>query len=70
MLNRFLRKKYSEDSFSIGEKINILKKRLQTKHCAATPRKTQRKGSTARGCVSAIVRNNILYIHNMELAFN
>jgi hypothetical protein len=35
-----------------------LKKRLQTKHCAATPRKPQRKGSTAGSCVSAIVRSN------------
>jgi hypothetical protein len=31
---------------------------------------TPRKGSTAGGCVSAIVRNHFLYIHNMELTFN
>jgi hypothetical protein len=41
-----------------------------TKHCAATPRNAQRKGSTAGSCVSAIVVNNILYIHNIELTFN
>jgi hypothetical protein len=34
------------------------------------PRKTQRKGSTAGQCVSASVRNNILYIHNMQLALS
>jgi hypothetical protein len=47
-----------------------LKILLTTKHCAATPRKPHPQGSTARGCVSAIVVNNILYIHNIELAFN
>jgi hypothetical protein len=39
---------------------NILKKRLQTKHCVATPR----KGSTARVCVSAIVLINQKKIEN------
>jgi hypothetical protein len=31
---------------------------------------TPRKGSTAGGCVSAIVLGNFLYIHNIEQAFN
>jgi hypothetical protein len=43
---------------------------LTTKHCTATPRKPPRKGSTARGCVSAIVLNHFLSIYNIELAFN
>jgi hypothetical protein len=51
-----------------GAFVIIFKKRLRTKHCAATPRKTQRKGSTARGCVSAIVLGHFLYIHNIQLA--
>ena len=46
-----------------------LKILLTTKHCAATPRKPQRKGSTAGSCVSASVVKNILYIHNIQLAF-
>ncbi|MEN9613643.1 MAG: hypothetical protein RLZZ628_4457 [Bacteroidota bacterium] len=33
------------------------------------PRKTPRKGSTAGQCVSAIVLNHFLYIHNMQLFF-
>jgi hypothetical protein len=41
-----------------------------TKHCAATPRKTQRKGSTAGSCVSAIVCNHFLHIHNIERTFS
>jgi hypothetical protein len=47
-----------------------LKILLTTKHCAATPRKPQRKGSTARGCVSAIVVNHFLSINNIELTFS
>ncbi|MEO0043798.1 MAG: hypothetical protein RL329_3246 [Bacteroidota bacterium] len=45
-----------------------LKILLRTKHCAATSRKPQRKGSTARGCVSAIVLNHFLSIYNIERA--
>jgi hypothetical protein len=47
-----------------------LKIRLTTKHCAATPRKPHPQGSTARGCVSAIVVNHFLYINIYELAFS
>ncbi|MEY4938148.1 MAG: hypothetical protein RIS64_4509, partial [Bacteroidota bacterium] len=47
-----------------------LKILLTTKHCAAAPRKPHPQGSTARGCVSAIVSSNFLYIHNIQLAFS
>jgi hypothetical protein len=39
----------------LKSKNKYLKILLTTKHCAATPRKTHRKGSTAGSCVSAIV---------------
>jgi hypothetical protein len=52
-------------------KIIIFKKICgQQGHCRQPTRVTPRKGSTRVGCVSAIVLDHFLYIHNIELAFN
>jgi hypothetical protein len=55
--------------FRLGSN-KYLKKYADNKGTAdSPPAQTPRKGSTRVGCVSAIVVNNILYIHNIQLAY-